>query len=62
MASLAAGPLEYLLTTHGEDVIDRLEARARQDADFRRLLEAFGDRESRTRFGVASKLSERSRR
>src|SRR5689334_14551391 len=34
MASLAAGPLEYLLTTHGEEVIDRLEARARQDADF----------------------------
>jgi hypothetical protein len=38
MASLAAGPLEYLLTVHGEHVIDQLEARAREDTDFRRLL------------------------
>lgn len=38
MASLAAGPLEYLLVRHGNEVIDRVEARARDDAAFRRLL------------------------
>ena len=35
---LAAGPLEDLLIKRGSDVIDRVEAEARQNAKFRDLL------------------------
>ncbi len=36
---LAAGPLENLLSAHGAAFIDRVEARARQDPGFARLLD-----------------------
>ena len=35
---LAAGPLEDLLSRHGEAFIDRVEVQARRDPDFNRLL------------------------
>ena len=38
MGRIAAGPLEGLLGRHGADVIARVEARARTDAKFRRIL------------------------
>ena len=37
-ACLAAGPLEDLLVRHGITVIDRVEAAASRDSDFRELL------------------------
>lgn len=36
--NLAAGPLEELLGTHGEAVIERVELHARQRPEFRHLL------------------------
>lgn len=38
IANLAAGPLEDLLATHGEQFIERVETLSRRDAQFRRLL------------------------
>jgi hypothetical protein len=40
LANLAAGPLEDLLVAHGEQFIDRVEALARQDKQFKKLLGA----------------------
>jgi len=40
LSNLAAGPLEDLLAAHGERFIDRVEALARSDAQFRKLLGA----------------------
>jgi hypothetical protein len=37
-ANLAAGPLEDLLQYHGAVMIDRIEAEAKCDPEFRRLL------------------------
>jgi hypothetical protein len=61
MASLAAGPLEYLLTTHGKDVIDRLEARPERTPPSDACWEVFGGMESRTPFGAVSRLFEMMR-
>ena len=38
MAILSAGPLEALLRRHGPRIINRVERRARRDANFTRLL------------------------
>ena len=38
MAILSAGPLESLLRRHGPRIINRVERRARRDANFTRLL------------------------
>ena len=38
MAVLCAGPLEALLRRHGPRIINRVERRARRDANFMRLL------------------------
>jgi hypothetical protein len=38
MAVLSAGPLEALLRRHGPRIINRVERRARRDANFTRLL------------------------
>lgn len=38
LAALAAGPVEDLLARHGEKFIDRVEALAKSDAIFRKLL------------------------
>lgn len=38
MAFLSAGPLEALLRRHGPRMINRVERRARRDANFTRLL------------------------
>jgi hypothetical protein len=38
MAFLSAGPLEALLRRHGPRIINRVERRARRDANFTRLL------------------------
>ena len=35
---LAAGPIEDLIEYHGPKVIDRIEALARQDPEFRKML------------------------
>jgi hypothetical protein len=35
---LAAGPLQDLLVRHGEAVVNQVEALARDDAEFRKLL------------------------
>ena len=40
LSNLAAGPLEDLLVTHGDQFIDRVETLAEHDAQFRRLLAA----------------------
>src|SRR5260370_5695799 len=40
LSNLAAGPLEDLLVAHGNRFIDRIEALAGHDAQFRRLLGA----------------------
>ena len=40
LSNLAAGPLEDLLVRHGDRFIDRVEALAEHDAQFRRLLGA----------------------
>jgi hypothetical protein len=40
LANLAAGPLEDLLVEHGDQFIDRVEALARRDAQFKKLLGA----------------------
>jgi uncharacterized protein DUF6869 len=40
LANLATGPLEDLLVEHGDQFIDRVEALARRDAQFRKLLGA----------------------
>ena len=40
LSNLAAGPLEDLLVTHGDQFIDRVEALAKHDAQFRKLLGA----------------------
>ncbi len=40
LANLAAGPLEDLLVAHGDRFIDRVEALAQQDMQFRKLLGA----------------------
>src|SRR5713101_8165327 len=40
LSNLAAGPLEDLLAAHGDQFIDRVEALARHDAQFRKLLGA----------------------
>lgn len=40
LANLAAGPLEDLLSAHGERLIDRVEDRAQRDAIFRQVLGA----------------------
>ena len=37
-SNLAAGPLEDLLSDHGEEVIDRIETEARKNPDFNLLL------------------------
>jgi hypothetical protein len=39
ISSLAAGPLEDLLTVHGPEFIERVEHEARQNARFNHLLE-----------------------
>lgn len=39
MAILAAGPLEDLMTAHGENYIQRVETEARQNPAFRRLMQ-----------------------
>src|SRR6266567_4606870 len=36
--NLAAGPLEYLFVSHGEEFIDRIEAEARRTPAFKLLL------------------------
>ncbi|MFT5572095.1 MAG: hypothetical protein ACI9FR_001016 [Cryomorphaceae bacterium] len=38
ISNLAAGPLEELLVQHGSKVIDRVEAKARQDSNFSKLI------------------------
>jgi hypothetical protein len=40
LSNLAAGPLEDLLVAHGDQFIDRVEALAERDAQFRKLLGA----------------------
>lgn len=40
LSNLAAGPLEDLLVAHGDQFIDRIEALAQRDAQFRKLLGA----------------------
>lgn len=40
LANLAAGPVEDLLVTHGEEFIDRIEELAATDHEFRKLLGA----------------------
>jgi hypothetical protein len=40
LANLAAGPLEDLLVAHGDRFIDRIEALAGHDTQFRKLLGA----------------------
>jgi len=40
LANLAAGPLEDLLVNHGKTFIDRVEALARDDEQFRKVLSA----------------------
>jgi hypothetical protein len=40
LANLAAGPLEELLVFHGEEFIDRVEALAQQDQQFKKVLGA----------------------
>ncbi len=43
LAILAAGPLEDLLTEHGEEVVDRVEVLARRSPEFRKLLNGIYD-------------------
>ncbi len=45
LANLAAGPLEDLLVRHGSDFIDRVEALAEHDRQFKRLLGAVWQRD-----------------
>jgi|HubBroStandDraft_6_1064221.scaffolds.fasta_scaffold204330_4 hypothetical protein len=40
LGNLGAGPLEDLLSQHGDQFIDRVETLARRDAQFRKLLGA----------------------
>ena len=40
LSNLAAGPLEDLLVAHGDQFIDRVEALAERDTQFRKLLGA----------------------
>lgn len=40
LANLASGPLEDLLTKHGDKFIDRIEQVAKKDAQLRKLLGA----------------------
>lgn len=40
LSNLAAGPLEDLLVSHGDHFIERVEALAEQDGEFRKLLGA----------------------
>jgi hypothetical protein len=35
---VAAGPIEQLLAEHGKKIIDRIEWRAKEDAEFKALL------------------------
>ena len=39
ISNLAAGPLEGLLAHHGKEFIDRIEEKAKNNSDFRNLLE-----------------------
>lgn len=45
LANLAAGPLENLLVYHGSDFIDRIEALAAHDQQFKKLLGAVWQRD-----------------
>ena len=38
LSNLAAGPLEDLLVQHGDQVIDRVEAKTKQDPNFTKLI------------------------
>jgi len=54
-SALAAGPLEDLLHENGEFIVDRIDIFARQNPDFRRLLNGVWD--SEVDESVKSKLS-----
>jgi hypothetical protein len=56
LANLAAGPLEDLLCKHGEDFIDKVEVRARQDKVFLYLLTGVWRRDSMAK-NVAERLN-----
>jgi len=45
LANLAAGPLEDLLVQHGSNFIDRIEALAKHDQQFKKLLGAVWQRD-----------------
>lgn len=38
MSNLAAGPMEDILVQHGDDVIERVEAKAEKDPDFKKMI------------------------
>ncbi len=38
VGAVAAGPMENLIDAHGPHVIDRIEAKAKEDPEFRRML------------------------